>query len=237
MISSIMGMGSNVYSGNNVSRKYFGNNVNNNSKKSYSVFLNKAYSKDIVSYANNLYKNVIALKDSSKDLKEFVDEYETVEDNIDTLDDVRKEKIIDILQQKVQKFVDDYDRAYEFADKQKMNSGVLKEFFNELCDIGGEHEQILQKLEIAEREDGTLDVGVEVKDFENKKNVGEKLENIKSVVSNLNNSVRNLLINPMSEHMNFRSLNYYYNYKLDLYQYQSSSFRLIESGMILDLAL
>ncbi len=237
MISSIMGMGPNVYSGNNVSRKYFGNNVNNNSKKSYSVFLNKAYSKDVVLYANSLYKNVITLKDSSKDLKEFVDEYETVEDNIDTLDDGRKEKIIDMFQQKVQKFVDDYDRAYEFADKQKMNSGVLKEFFGKLCEIGGEHAQMIQRLELSEGEEGLVDVGIEVKDFKQKEVIKEKFENVRAVVSNLSSSVQSLLQKPMAEHMNFKSLNYYYNYKLDLYQYQSRSFRLIESGMILDLAL
>lgn len=238
MVLGVNGMGSvsSLYGKKDTSRKHLNKNeFGSNAKKSYSVFLNRAFSKDVVNYAHNIYRNVIALKDSSRELKEFVEEYKTVEDRIDSLDDKKKEKIVDIFQQKVQKFVDDYDKAFEFADNQKENSKVLKEFSNALHEIGGNQEEILEKLEVNESEEGILDVGIEIKDFEQKQGVKDKLENAKQVVEGLSSAIENILTKPMAEHMNFRSLNYYYNYKLDTYK--ANSFTLIEAGLIVDLTL
>lgn len=207
---------------------------NENEEAIYNIFLNKSFSKDIVDYAHTLYTTIVDLKDSSKELEYFVDEYKTVEDKIETLDDSRKEKVNNMFQEKMEQFIDDYDTAFEFANNQQ-HSKLLLDFSSELFEITGEYGTTLEEVGISESEQGKLYIDLLDSDITDKNKAVNKLEGIKSFVNEVYNSTQNILSRPMSEHMNFKNLNYYYNYGLD--RYQSNTFRLIEAGMIVDIAL
>lgn len=200
----------------------------------YTIMLNKSFSENVVEYAHTLYTTILDLKDSSKELGYFLDEYKTVEDKIETLDNNKKEQVNHMFEEKVKKFVYDYDNAFNFANNQS-HSPALLNFSSELYEITDEYEQILTRLGIDESDSNELIINFDLNNTTDKRSIRDKLEGIKSFVSEIYNSTQNILSAPMSEHMNFKALKYYYNYKLD--RYQSNTFELIEVGMIVDVAL
>lgn len=200
----------------------------------YAIVLNKSFSENVVEYAHTLSTTILDLKDSSKELDYFLDEYKTVEDKIEILDNKKKEQVNDIFEEKVKRFVYDYDNAFNFANGQS-HSKALLDFSSELYEITEEYEEILARLGINESNSDGLTINFDLNNTTDKQGIRDKLEGIKSFVSEIYNSTQNILNTPMSEHMNFKGLKYYYNYKLD--KYQSNTFELIESGMIVDVAL
>lgn len=199
----------------------------------YSILLNKTFSVNIVNYAYDLYTNIIDLKDSSKELEYFINDYKTVEDKIANADDEKKQRVNQMFEDRIDDFIQNYNSALQFSKKQKHSQSLLT-FSYELDDIQHEYSPVLKSMDISG--DQSL-----VKPFDltniknNKQDITEKLEAIKSLANEIYTCTQNILDKPMSEHMNFRDLNYYYNYKFD--RYESNTFVLIETGMIINLAL
>jgi len=204
-------------------------NKNNDKSQYYAICLNKTFSQNVVEYAHTVYSTILNLKDTSKQLLDFIEEYKTVEDKIETLDASKKEQVADIFNKKAQSFVNSYDAAYYFA-KDQSHSKVLLDFSSELSYIAAQHQDITKKLEAS-----SIDNPFEVTNITVAKDTVEKLENIKSFVDEIYGSTQKLMGKPMAAHMNFSGLGYYYNYKLSVYY--SNTFELIESGMIVDVAL
>lgn len=198
----------------------------------YSILLNKSFSTNVVNYAHSLYSTVLNLKDSSKELGYFIDEYKTVEDKIDTLDESKKQTINEMFEERVNNFVDNYKSALNFTNKQKHSLPLLT-FSSELSGIENEYSKVFESLGI-KNSDNLVDI-FDLSHLTESTNLNEKLEAIKSLANDIYSSTQNLLIKPMAEHMNFKDLNYYYNYKFD--RYESNTFELIESGMIIDVVL
>jgi hypothetical protein len=200
----------------------------------YTISLNKAFSKNVVDYAHTLYSTILNLKDSSKQLSSFVDEYKMVEDKLETLDTDKKQQVNDIFKKKAEEFVNSYDAAYHFASNQK-HSKALLDFSSELSNITDGYAQILRTIGIIELDQGKPNLEFNVADISNNTDTIGKLEGIKALVEDIYHSTQNILSKPMAEHMNFKGLKYYYNYELG--RYYSNTFELIESGMIVDVAL
>lgn len=228
MVASINGMSiSPIALSSRKESKYA--NRNNDKLQYYTICLNKAFSQNVVDYAHTVYSTITNLKDTSKQLLDFIDEYKTVEDKIETLEDSKKEQVGEIFNKKAQAFVNSYDAAYHFSSNQKHSKGLL-DFSYELLDITAQHQDATQKLEVDKNSNA-----FGVRNMTDVKDTMQTLENIKSFVDEIYLSTQNIMSKPMAEHMNFNGSRYYYNYKLDVYY--SNTFELIESGMIVDVAL
>lgn len=198
----------------------------------YAILLNKTFSTAIVDYAQNLSSSVLDLKDSSKELSYFIDEYKTVEDKINLLSREKKQKVNEMFEDKVNEFTENYNTAIEFAYSQKHSKSLL-DFSNELLELRDEYKNAFYDVGIYDT-DSTIK-NFDITNVQNMDSIVEKLNCIKSFVDEIYYSTQSMLNRPMSDHMNFRGLSYYYNYKLD--RYESNTFELIESGMIIDVAL
>lgn len=225
-----------IYSSRKISKKSIEkiNQKKENGGYAYAILLNKAYSNRVVNYAHTLYTSILDLKDSAKDLDYFIDEYKTVEEKISTLDDEKKKKVNEMFENKISKFTDDYNYAIEFANTQ-IHSKTLKDFSSELSDVLAEHKQVLDSLEITGDSENKIIKNFDLTDTLDKLSIDEKLNSIKSLVEDIYDSTQYILSKPMSDHMNFKGLSYYYNYKLD--KYEANTFELIEAGMIIDVVL
>ncbi len=230
MVTSIS---SSVFMNSNFSKKVYdrrNEKHNNNIPLNYNFCLNKSFSKNIVDYAHNLCSTVLNLKNSSKELSYFVDEYKIVEDKIENLDEEKKQKVNSMFKEKMKNFIDTYDLAVDFANKQNHSQSLLN-FSSELFEITDSYENVLKNLNY----DSERMKNFDLTNIHDKKSINEKLDGIKLFANEIYNSTTDVLSKPMSEHMNFRDLHYYYNYKLD--KYQSDTFALIEVGMIVDVTL
>jgi len=236
IIENINQMPSTIHSNRKISRKSLEklNSKKENGAYAYAILLNKTYSDRIVDYAHTLYTSILDLKDSAKDLDYFVDEYKTVEDKINTLNDERKRKVNEMFEDKVNRFINDYNNAVEFADTQ-IHSQSLKDFSSELSDVLDQHKQVLDSLNITGDNEEQIIKSFDLTNVSEKLSIDEKLNCLQDLITDIYDSTQYILSKPMSEHMNFRGLSYYYNYKLD--RYEANTFELIESGMIVDIIL
>lgn len=236
VIDAIDRMPSSVYSSRKISKKSIEklNLKKENGNYVYAILLNKTYSNKIVDYAHTLYTSILDLKDSAKDLDYFVDEYKIVEDKIETLDEERKRKVNEMFEDKVSKFIDDYNNAVRFADTQ-IHSQSLKDFSSELSDVLNEHKQVLDSLDISGDNENQIIKNFDLTNVSDKLSIDEKLNCLQNLIEDIYDSTQYILSKPMSEHMNFKGLSYYYNYKLD--KYEANTFELIEAGMIVDIIL
>lgn len=225
-----------IYSSRKISKKSVEkiNQKKENGGYAYAILLNKSYSNKVVNYAHTLYTSILDLKDSAKDLDYFIDEYKTVEEKISTLNDEKKKKVNEIFENKISKFTDDYNYAVEFANTQ-MHSQTLKNFSLELSDILIGHKEVLDSLNITGDFKNKIIKNFDLTDTTSKFSIDEKLNSIKNLVEDIYDSTQYILSKPMSDHMNFKGLSYYYNYKLD--KYEANTFELIEAGMIIDVIL
>lgn len=195
----------------------------------YSVYLNKSYNKNVISYANSIYKNITKLKDTSKKiindldfLKKFVG-----------FSEFDKDAYTEVLNKDIENFTVSYNNSHEFLEKQG-HSKSLKEFSDRIESNVIKNSNVLRRVGITKNNEIMESSGI-LDSFWNKKMNRQNINNVKEAFETIYDDTTKTLQTPMSNHMGFKNLSYYYNYIAD--KVHVDTFKIISSGMIVNLAL
>lgn len=195
------------------------------SGRAQSFLLNKAMKADVVNYAHDVSKSVTGLKDSAR----FV-----LRDMEDFNKNAKQRGYATAKQwiaEDMTEFVKSYNESTAFMDGQT-HSQNLREYSDDVKEYILFNKDRLAALGVGFTEDNKMvfDKGAfnKLEQEETYSAIGESMQIFGDVY---NRSTQQLSI-PLSEHMNFKSLNYYYNYKLGAVV--NDTFKIIESGMIVD---
>ena len=190
------------------------------------LLLNKALNQDVVKYAHDVSHNLMSLKDSAKyinyDIQDF--DYST-----------RKygySKAKESLKEDLDSFVSSFNDSYKFYSSQ-VHSQSLVDFSVRADNVVSKNSDVLNELGIFSDESHELIFSPEKFDSLTDEELQGNLKEAYSTFQSMYKESSAMLAVPLSEHMNFKSLNYYYNYKYG--GLTSDTFKVIESGMIVDI--
>jgi len=198
------------------------------SVKSFKVLLNKSLNQEVIDYARGISSSVVYTKETAKNL---VKDMTNFNKNMHKrgADTAKRWIKYDLLE-----FVDSYNASTQFLAEQK-HSDNLRGFSERLEDSVSMNIERLARVGITRHQDGKLSLNTEAFNRldEGRLNmaIGETLSTFKDIYSDSSD----VLSEPLKNHMNFRALGYYYNYKLG--KMENDTFKIIESGMIIDKAI
>lgn len=190
-----------------------------------SLILNKSRKNEIVQYARSVSEGVTGLKSSAR---QIVDDMELFNRNAnrDGFDATLQE-----LGDDLEAFAEKFNESASFM-KNQTHSQQLRAFSDEVNDQLYYHRDRLALLGLSLSDEGRMayDRTVLENAHQGKVNVaiGENLQ----IFNDTYQQVSDFLTAPLSEHMNFKGLNYHYNYKMG--GMVSDGFGIIESGLLMD---
>lgn len=198
------------------------------SAERFKVLLNKSMKPEVVGYARGISSSIVGMKESAKYL---------VRDMTDFNKNMHRRGMDTAkrwIQCDLEDFVALYNISTEFLSDQ-IHSQALRGFSSRLEENVSMNLERLAGLGIIRAQDGKLNFNSETfnKLDEGRLNmaIGETLSTFKDIYSDSGE----ILGEPLKEHMNFRGLGYYYNYKLGMIE--NDTFKMIESGMLIDKAV
>lgn len=190
--------------------------------------LNNSVKQEVMSYATYLSGSVNHLRDSSRDVLYEIHNFKrnAVENGLDTA----KED----LSEGIDAFVDAYNNNVNFK-RESTKSRSLNFFINDLTYDVSISTTALSKFGVELSGSGEMSFNKEYFDSLKGSEVMEANKHNYSLFKNVYDATGDFLTMPLAEHMGFKNLGYYYNYKLGTME--KDSFRLIQSGMIIDTAV
>lgn len=183
-----------------------------NSEKSY--FLNKSLNNNIKSYMTDLSSNFNGFKNISNNI------YEKISYNFN----------MESLEEKFEEFADIHNKLISFLRENKGNSLKFKDILKSTNSMIDFNEGLLEDLGIKISEDGLLNIDKEKNNY-----YSIDKDEIKEFFLNIYDKMCNFMEEPMSNYMNFKDFSYYFNYRNDYDK--NKSFKIIEQGMLVDIAL
>jgi len=187
--------------------------------------LNKSLKKEVVGYATELSRAVNGLKDSSKYIVRDVRAFNKNEKEEGLV------KAVGWLLDDISHFVESYNRTISFANKNK-DSRILTEFADDLSYDLSISLTALSRYHLTENGDALLLFdGDALKNTPRKAIRTANRQNL-PFFEHIYDSSGQFLTVPLSEHMNFKNLKYYYNYKTG--KISQDTFTVIGSGMIVN---
>lgn len=193
-----------------------------------SFMLNKSLKSEVVRYANQLSHNINSLKNIARNLVQDAGEFQA---------NVRYNGLgnaVDWLSDDVEEFVEAYNKTVEFSDK-NMHSTSLMNFTETLKGSIYGKGNTLSRYGLSIEDDGKLAFNKSVLVAAGEKRIARANDANVSLFQDIYDTTGEFLIMPMAEHMNFKGLGYYYNYKLGTVQ--ADTFKIIESGLVIDKAV
>jgi hypothetical protein len=194
--------------------------VQNNESSAY--FLNRSDKNEIKSLVSGISDNVNAVKDTARYLQSVTNAEGTKYDNA-------KSAYGDGLED----FVSDCNNLASFASSADLNSGI-SDFKENVSQIVSDNEETFSKVGIS-IDDGTLTFDTDVYENLSDDEYNELASTLNDTFSQVYNEACDFLSKPMSSHLNFKNLDYYYNYSYA--SKDKAAFRLLETGLIVDIAL
>lgn len=190
--------------------------------------LNKALKDDVVSYVRSVSTSVVDSKVSSKSVVQRMDKFNY---NIEKRGFSKaKNSIGDSLRD----FVDSYNEAEGFLAKQG-HSSELKNYAVQVSQDIGYNVDRLGLLGISLSEDSQLSFDEEYFYGLKRNDIYSAIGETINIFQNICNYSDDVLKSPLIEHMKFKNLGYYYNYKLG--SMETDTFKIIESGLLIDKAV
>jgi len=187
--------------------------------------LNKALKNEVIGYATELTGVVNGLKDSSKNI---------VKDAGEFLKNEREEGFVTAvkwLEGDLADFVGAYNKTMKFSKKNR-DSRILTDFADTLNYDLSISLKALSKYFIIETDDDCLIFDEKSFARVTKKRILIANKQNLPFFEHVYGLTGNLLLAPLSEHMNFKNLKYYYNYKTGTIS--KDSFAITGSGMIVN---
>jgi len=190
--------------------------------------LNNAMKTDVVDYVRNVSAGVVGIKDAART---------TARDMEELNQNTQKwsfEQAKDWIGQDLARFVESYNRSVPYLGGQR-HSRDLNAFAGDLVQSVAENQGPLSGLGIVMKEDGALLYDPKrFADYNPSRANAAICENFLQCQRVHREGVQ-VLKAPLTEHMRFRSLSYYYNYKYGTIE--ADTFKIIESGLLVDIAV
>jgi len=184
------------------------------------VLLNTSDTSKVVGYARALSAGIVGLKDSAK---MFVHDMTTLEKNpMATF-----ENHLQWIEEDLEGFISSYNKIQNISSA-RLNNHDLSRLAHSFRDFSSTNSEILNHLGIISHNAG----GLTYHGFANTANrdaAQNAVETFKSAYS----MARGFLKQPLTHHMNFRDLSYYYNYTIG--DAGSNTFAIVQSGMLVDI--
>jgi hypothetical protein len=192
------------------------------------IILNKAQKTETVRYARNVSYSVNHFKLAVNGLMYNIDEYAQSRGE-------QRDRALEHVTESLQQVSDTYNRGTRFMREQP-HSPRLRTYSYELGDIFHHHRNSLERIGY------TMPEGDTRINFDRAKLRSMPREEVQWAIAtnmpafnSLRRSATDVLREPLSEHMNFKGLGYYYNYKMGTIM--EDGFGAIESGMLLNIAV
>ena len=196
--------------------------------ESASFILNNALIKEVVDYIQNVSSGVNGVKDTAR---KSAQEMEDLNKNTEKWG---FEKAKEWINQDLTRFVEAYNHSVSFLGRQS-HSRELNYFSAALADSVEENQISLSSLGIALNESSgmsyTPDYFTNLTLSDANRAIGENIHLFRRIYNEANSA----LSAPLTEHMKFKNLGFYYNYKYGTIQ--ADSYKIIESGLLVDIAV
>ncbi len=181
--------------------------------------LNKSLKNEVVKYAKDVSVSVTSIKEASKNVMKSIDDYS--KSSI-----FSRESALNQLDYELETFANNFNMACD-TFKNQNHSQNLTIFYEKLSSQITENSKRLKNLGLVIDESGHLIL--------DKSRQNLKVDLDKELFDTIYNNSLEILTEPLAEHMSFKGLGYYYNYKYGTMV--SDTFKIIESGMLLDKAV
>jgi len=196
--------------------------------QNFKVLLSKSLRPDVVDYVRGITYSVVGIKESTKYI---------VRDMTDFNKNLHRRGVDTAkrwIKCDLEEFVESYNTSTQCLCEQK-HSQALRQFSESLKHSASINLERLALLGIYLEKDGKLIFDEEkfngLDEWRLSVAIGETL----SLFKNIYSESSEILGEPLKEHMDFRGHGYYYNYKLG--RIENDTFKIIESGMIVDRAV
>lgn len=199
-----------------------------NTNKDRSIYLNKSLTNNVIGYVNDFSKMVNSIKDSSRHILKDMDEMTT-----GTLNSKEFKETKSWLEQDIKDFVNSYNEVQKF-EKGKESSKIFDEFTNDInMKVTGSMEK-LESLGVSLELSGDLSFNSEQFNKLSRNNMKKAVNNSENVMFDVHQSTTKIMKEPLTRHLDFKELGYYYNYNIGG---QSDPHALIGTGFIIDKSL
>lgn len=193
--------------------------------KDRSIYLNKSLSRNVVSYVNDFSTMVNKMKDSSRHILKDMDEVKS-----GSLNNKEFAETKEWLEQDIESFVSSYNDIQNF-DKGRESSKIFNEFSNKLSTSVAGNVEKLESLGVSLSISGELEFDKESFNSLNKNTLKKSISSAENTVFDVNQSTTQIMKEPLSKHLNFKELGYYYNYGIGS---GTDPHELIGTGFIID---
>lgn len=210
-------------------------NVSSNSKENeYSFFLNKTYKTEIVNYAESISFDLNSIKNAAKNI---------INNSLSIFNfDALKENF----KSELNEFEKNYNSYLDFADKNKNNSPLLSNFadnlqyrvetnLDSLSNFGISFDDELLETDGNNLSFSRLNFDENFFDSLSQEYILKNVGELKNFCKTIYDDTCEIMTVPMEEHMNFKNLNYYYNYIFA--NENHNTVQIIETGMLVDIVL
>ncbi len=196
-----------------------------NGAENFKVLMNKALKTDVVEYARGVSTSVVGTKEASKNLMRDMTDFNK---NIygRGVETARRWIKYDL-----DEFANSYNTSVMFLANQK-HSQALRGFSERTQDAVAHGVENLENLGLKLNDSGSLKFDGSYFDSLSEAELNMAIGENVNTFQEIYNDASHILTEPLKEHMQFKSLNYYYNYKLGIVE--NDTFKMIESGMMID---
>jgi len=198
--------------GSNASRAMTGSNT---------VLLNKAQNSHVLDYARNLSTNIVNLKEAAK---MYIFDMHLIDGGIASF-----ESHLQWIEEDLQSFIDSYNNIQNITSRYE-HSPELTNFAHYMRSFARQDSQILSNLGVITFNESSLTYHG-LGETPSRETARQAVDAFKIAYG----ATREFLEHPLAHHMEFEGLNYYYNYTIG--KTSESTFGLIGSGMLLDIAI
>lgn len=204
--------------------KVYGTQTRKSESADSSFFLNKAFKNKVFKYVNSLSRGINGIKNISN----------YITDRLDS-EDLTYDELNERVSMALESFVGRFNDFRNLSEDNKEHAVFIEDYANRLRNRVVDNAQNLERAGVTVNDSGELY-------FDKNNYRGIPVSELDGVVSGLKGTFKeiykdtfDIMSVPMSEHMNFKDLDYYYNYMYS--PTDPNTFRIIETGMLVDIAV
>jgi len=187
--------------------------------------LNKALRNEIVDYVRSVSDNVSDLRHATRQTATEMQRFNG------TVHREGWENAMRNMSENLEAFADNYNVAAGFLHAQSHSSG-LRAYSSEVIESISHNQERLEMLGLNLGEDGRLNFDNETVSAMNHDEMNVAISENIELFEGLRSYTRQLMTEPLVEHMRFRGLSYHYNYRMGTME--TDGYSLIEAGMLVD---
>jgi hypothetical protein len=198
-----------------------------NSAQGAPIERNMFVKSDVINYARNFSSGVTGVKNMAKSLSNNADYIKFAAHS------EGMESAIDWLKEEAADFADAFNKANDFAKNQK-HSAAVADFADDVAGILLDDADEVGSAGLSFI-DGKLSFNEEIVNDFSYSRLSAVLDGIAETANKIYKTASDFLQTPLSDHMGFKSLSYYYDYRLGGIAHNNMN--IVSSGMIIDVTI